>query len=219
MYDLMENNAIKALSGKVLTNPEFYHEAYDEKFYTFNLEVSRLSDNVDVIPVLISKKILNDLKAEDYITITGQIRTYNKYEDDKRKLLLFVFVRDYTKLTFDEFVAIDNPNEVTLKGFVCKQPIYRKTPMGREITDLLIAVNRAYRKSDYIPAIAWGRNAKFCENLAIGTKVEISGRIQSRGYTKKLEDGSELNKTAYEVSINRIKLAEETATEETTTEE
>lgn len=203
MYDLMANNKI-LLAGKVITEPEFYNESYDEKFFSFMLEIPRLSDTVDKVPVLISEKILENIEVGSYVKIEGQLRTYNKYEDNKRRLLIFAFVRDIATICYEDFKEIDVPNELTLTGFICKEPIYRTTPFGREITDILIAVNRAYSKSDYIPAIAWGRNAKFCKKVGIGQKVELIGRIQSRDYIKKIEDREEV-KTAFEVSVSKIK--------------
>jgi primosomal replication protein N len=205
MYNLMDNNKLH-LAGKVMTTPEFSHDIYDEKFFTFDLEVSRLSDNSDIIPVLISEKLLDGTVVKGvYIDLNGQLRSYNKFEEEKRRLKLFSFVRDVKVITAIEFLEIKNPNEVELIGFICKQPIYRTTPFGREITDLLIASNRAYKKSDYVPAIAWGRNAKYCNSLDIGTPVKMTGRLQSRGYVKKVDETSEEARTAYEVSITRIK--------------
>lgn len=205
----IENNNLK-LTGRLLNNPVFYHEAYDEKFYTFDLEVSRLSENYDSIPVLISERILESLKAGDCIRLDGQLRTYNKYDTDKRKLLMFAFVREITVITEEEMIEDKNPNELTIVGYLCKAPIYRTTPLGREISDLLVAVNRAYKKSDYIPAITWGRNARFCEKLTVGTCVEVSGRVQSRVYTKKTDENSECEtRVAYEVSVSRVKVVED----------
>jgi single-stranded DNA-binding protein len=206
MYNQLENNKL-TLAGEVISKPEFYHEVYDEKFYTFNLSVSRLSDNNDTIPVIISEKILKDIDIGTCINIDGQLRTYNKYEDSsKRKLMLFAFVKDYQVISAEELAGIKNPNELIIVGFLCKAPVYRKTPLGREITDLLVAVNRQYKKSDYIPSIVWGRNARYCENLEVGTCVQITGRIQSRNYIKKTDDNTEETRTAYEVSASRVKV-------------
>lgn len=209
MSNTIENNKLK-LAGRIINEPVFYHEAYDEKFYTFDVEVSRLSENYDTVPVLISERILENLKAGDCVTIEGQLRTYNKYDTDKRKLLLFAFVREITVITEEQLAADENPNELTIIGYLCKAPIYRQTPLGREISDLLVAVNRAYKKSDYIPAITWGRNARFCEKLTVGTCVEITGRVQSRNYTKKTDENSDgETRVAYEVSVSRVKVVED----------
>lgn len=210
MINTIENNKLK-LTGRVINDPVFYHEAYDEKFYRFDLEVLRLSQNYDNVPVLISEKILENIKAGDCVTLEGQLRTYNKYDSEKRKLLMFAFVREIQVITEEQMLADKNPNELTIIGYLCKTPIYRQTPLGREISDLLVAVNRAYKKSDYIPAITWGRNARFCEKLTVGTCVEITGRVQSRNYTKKTDENSEgETKVAYEVSVSRIKVVEDT---------
>lgn len=210
MNTLLENNKLM-LAGQVITEPVFYHEAYDEKFYSFDLKVARLSQNHDIVPVLISEKILDQINVGDCISMEGQLRTYNKYEEEtKRKLLMFAFVKEVSIITQEELDAIKNPNELTVIGYLCKAPSYRVTPLGREIADLLVAVNRAYKKSDYIPTIAWGRNAKYCEKLEVGTCVQLTGRVQSREYVKRIDDTSEgETRVAYEVSINRIKVVTE----------
>jgi len=204
MSDFSINNQL-TISGTIASLPIFYHEAYDEKFYTFELSVNRLSEAKDIVPILISEKILPNMNVGDIFTVNGQLRTYNKYEGNKRRLVMFAFVRDITKINEEEFSKIKNTNELIIKGNLCKKPSFRVTPLGREVSDILVAVNRAYRKSDYIPAISWGRNAKYCSNLETGTYVQINGRFQSRTYTKRsMEDNTEV-KVAYEVSINRIK--------------
>jgi single-stranded DNA-binding protein len=204
MQELMRNNKLQ-LAGKIVGDPSYSYEVYDEKFYELTLEISRLSKNEDMLPVVISEKLMKDIKAGSYVLIDGQIRTHNKLEDNKKKLLVFAFARDVKILTEEELRSIDNPNYVELHGFICKQPTYRKTPLEREITDLLIAVNRTYNKSDYIPAIAWGRNAKYTGGMSIGTNIETTGRFQSRNYIKKI-DGKDVPMIAYEVSINKINL-------------
>jgi primosomal replication protein N len=207
MHNLIDNNKLK-LAGKILTTPEFYLESYGEKFYKADLEVPRLSDAADVLPILISEKILTGVDKGCYVSVAGQLRSYNKTEDDHRRLLLFAFSREIDVITEEEFHAIDSPNEITINGFICKTPVYRTTPFGREITDLLIAVNRPYKKSDYIPNIAWGRNARFCKDMSVGTHVEVTGRLQSREYTKKIGE-VEIPRMAYEVSVTKIKPVEE----------
>lgn len=207
----LENNHL-VLVGKVTSKKKFSHEIYGESFYIFDLEVARLSGNADIIPITISERLIleKELEIGDRVEIEGQFRSYNSYENEKNRLILTVFAKDIKYLTEEE----ENPsekvsNEVTLVGYICKKPIYRQTPFGREISDILLAVNRAYNKSDYIPAIAWGRNARFCQNIEVGTKVKIAGRVQSRNYEKKFEDGTTQTRTAYEVSISSLEIVNE----------
>ncbi|CDB25410.1 single-strand binding protein/Primosomal replication protein n [Firmicutes bacterium CAG:552] len=194
------------LSGTIESEPVFSHELYGEGFYEFTLRVPRLSEQSDVIPITISERLLGEknLVKGTKISFYGQFRSFNKLVGEKSKLMLTVFVRDF--LDEDEEA---NPNVTELTGYVCKQPMYRTTPFNREICDLLIAVNRAYDKSDYIPCIAWGRNARFVKEMAVGQKLSLSGRIQSREYTKKLPDGSSEIRVAYELSVNKIFMEEE----------
>ncbi len=202
--DLNENNSIY-LRGKVKSSLTFSHEVYGEGFYNFFVEANRLSDSSDILPVTISERLINHdvLKIGNLVGITGQIRSYNDYSEQKNRLILTVFTKDI-KLAEDN--SEKNPNNVNLNGFICKQPVYRTTPFGREISDILLAVNRAYNKSDYIPLICWGRNARFAQNLNIGSNIRISGRMQSRIYQKKLETGETIEKTAYEVSVSKMEL-------------
>ncbi len=199
-YELLENNKV-FLSGEIISKPIFSHEVYGEGFYELNLSVQRLSDHNDIIPITVSERLLGngDFDEGKKIAVRGQFRSYNKMVDGKSKLILTVFVRETAEI--DENM---NPNIIELSGFICKEPIYRTTPFNREICDLLLAVNRAYNKSDYLPCIAWGRNARYIKNSPIGQKVFISGRIQSREYQKKVSDTEVLTKTAYEISINKI---------------
>ena len=167
------------------------HEIYGEKFYIFDMEVPRLSDTTDIIPVTASERILTDdlLGIGNKLIVKGQFRSYNSYENEKNKLILTVFAKDIIpEESLEEEEKEETKkvsNEVTLLGYICKKPIYRQTPFGREIADILLAVNRAYNKSDYIPCIAWGRNARFCQNIPVGTEVKVVGRVQSRTYEKK----------------------------------
>ena len=201
MVNYSENNII-TLVGTIVSEKQFSHEVYGEGFYTFDLEVPRLSENSDIIPVTVSERILGDsFKIGQKVIIDGQFRSYNNYENEKNKLVLTVFVKDIKIADVDE---TQNPNEIILDGFICKKPIYRTTPFGREIADILLAVNRAYNKSDYIPCIAWGRNARFCQNMNVGEKIKIWGRIQSRLYEKKFEDGTVETRRAYEVSVSKM---------------
>ena len=214
-----ENNHL-VLVGKVTSEKRFSHEIYGESFYIFDLEVSRLSGNSDIIPITISERLIieKELEVGDKVAIEGQFRSYNSYDQEKNKLILTVFAKDVQFLENQEDeieIRKDKvSNEVVLDGFICKKPIYRKTPFGREISDILLAVNRAYNKSDYIPCIAWGRNARFCENVPVGTEVRIIGRVQSREYEKKHEDGTVEKKVAYEVSVSSLEIANQEGNEE-----
>lgn len=198
-YELLSNNRV-FLFGEIASEPKFSHESFGEAFYEIDLKVKRLSEQFDTIPITISDKLLTkEMQVGTKLAIKGQFRSYNKVEDEKSKLMLTVFVREII-----EYNETMNPNIIEISGFVCKEPTYRTTPFKREICDVLIAVNRAYNKSDYLPCIAWGRNARYVKNLQIGKKVNLVGRIQSREYQKKTETGEILTKTAYEVSINKI---------------
>lgn len=199
-YELMENNKV-TLMGKVVSEPKFSHEVYGEKFYELNLSVKRLSDYNDIIPITVSEKLLggDEFAFGKNVGVAGQFRSYNKLIDDRSKLMLTVFVRDVVK--FDENL---NPNIIEINGYLCKPAIYRVTPFKREICDMLLAVNRAYNKSDYLPCIAWGRNARYAKNIAVGGKVNLSGRIQSREYQKKVSEEEILTKTAYEISVSKL---------------
>ena len=215
----LENNYL-TLVGKVTGEKKFSHEIYGEKFYSFNILIPRLSGNADIIPITVSERLINDdmLKEGKKLLIKGQFRSYNSYENEKNKLILTVFAKDIIEVEEkeDESEIVkkeETTNEVVLIGFVCKKPIYRQTPFGREIADLLLAVNRAYNKSDYIPTIAWGRNARFCQNLEVGAQVKIVGRVQSRQYEKKYEDGTSEMKVAYEVSVSSLELINEESNE------
>lgn len=221
-----ENNNL-TLVGKVVSEKRFSHEIYGEKFYMFDIEIPRLSDIKDIIPVTISERLIDDSKLiiGVKVLIKGQFRSYNSYENEKNKLILTVFAKDIVfeeELSEEERESIRKQqlsNEVVLIGYICKKPVYRQTPFGREIADVLIAVNRAYSKSDYIPAIAWGRTARFCQNMETGTEVRVVGRVQSRTYEKKYEDGTVETKIAYELSIGSLEVITPKETTETTTEE
>lgn len=201
-YELMENNKVY-LKGEVVSEPVFSHEVFGEGFYELNLNVKRLSDNFDIVPITVSERLLQggEFKVGNTVAIKGQFRSYNKLIDNKSKLLLTVFVRELT-----EPENIVNPNLIELTGYICKEPIYRTTPFKREICDVLLAVNRAYNKSDYLPCIAWGRNARYVKNIQIGQKVCILGRIQSREYQKRLSETETQTRIAYEISISKIKV-------------
>lgn len=203
-----ENNYL-TLVGKITSEKVFSHEIYGESFYIFNLEVPRLSGTADCIPITISERLISnfDLSIGKEVEIEGQFRSYNTYENQRSRLVLTVFAKDIKEYVEPEETEREKiSNEVVLVGYICKKPIYRKTPFGREISDVLLAVNRAYNKSDYIPCIAWGRNARFCENMEVGTEVKIVGRVQSRMYEKKHEDGTIEPRVAYEVSVGSLEL-------------
>lgn len=202
-YEQMQNNKV-CLCGTVASVPQFSHEILGEGFYDLNVSIKRLSGQVDIIPLTISERLMEgeNFEVGSPIGIIGQLRSYNKYVDSKSKLVLRVFVREL--VAYDE----DEPNTIELDGFICKPTIYRTTPFKREIADMLIAVNRAYGKSDYIPAIAWGRNARYAGNFMVGDRVRVVGRIQSRVYQKQLEDGTVEERTAYEVSVSKLDLVE-----------
>jgi single-stranded DNA-binding protein len=200
-----ENNQVM-LKGRVVEDPVYSHSLYGEKFFSMMLEVPRLSGVNDSLPVMVSDRLLHlmDVEVGDELAVIGQLRSYNRLVEGKSRLILTVFARHISSPE----EADENPNQVLLEGFVCRTPVYRTTPFGREITDLLIAVNRPYNKSDYIPVISWGRNARFAETLEVGQKVFIHGRMQSRQYQKKLAEGAIENRTAYEVSVTFIETPE-----------
>ena len=198
-YNTEKNNKVY-LYGEIVSEAQFSHEVYGEGFYEFKVRVMRLSGQADILPVTVSERIMTeDMKIGSYICALGQFRSYNKLEGGRSRLMLTVFVRELLDTQPGK-----NPNSVVLSGYICKPPVYRTTPFNREIADLLVAVNRSYNKSDYIPAIAWGRNARFVRNLSVGDKVALSGRIQSREYQKKQPDESFVTMTAYEVSISKL---------------
>lgn len=197
----MKNNKV-TISGEVISKPQFSHEVYGENFYEFDLKITRLSDTYDIIPITISEKLMygNNIAIGSKISGNGQFRSYNKLEDGKSKLILTVFLRELVP-----FENSDNPNLIEITGYVCKEPIFRVTPFKREICDVLLAVNRSYNKSDYLPCIAWGRNARYVKDFHVGDRVVVSGRIQSRQYQKKIGDDL-VTRTAYEVSLSRVEL-------------
>lgn len=212
-----ENNVVNIV-GRISTKLEFSHEVYGEGFYTFILEIPRLSQNHDKVPVMVSERLitLDTLEIGAFIEIQGQFRSYNTSEGENHKLLLTVFARDIIFL--EEIMNVKNPNKIYLNGFICKKPVYRTTPFGREICDLLVAVNRAYCKSDYIPCICWGRNARYSENLKLGNNVKFWGRVQSRDYQKKLESGEVKINIAYEISVSKMEIVCENNSEATDNE-
>lgn len=206
----MENgNNHATLIGIVEDAPTFGHSHCGESFYNFVLKVKRLSENTDDINITISEKLLKalELLPGDEVEVSGQYRSYNNYSGVGNKLILTLFVQDIKRT--DELSDIENPNKIYLNGFICKPPIFRTTPFGREIADIILAVNRAYGKSDYIPCIAWGRNAKFASCLKVGDRIELWGRIQSREYQKKISEEDTVTKVAYEISISKLQAMEQ----------
>ena len=208
---VIENNRV-CIIGEIVSEFTFSHEVFGEGFYIANVSVNRLSDMVDVIPLMISERLIDVTK--DYrgmkIEVAGQFRSYNRHEGTKNKLVLSIFVRELRFLEDDEMPEEQSKsNQIFLDGYVCKPPIYRKTPLGREIADILLAVNRPCAKSDYIPCICWGRNARWAGSLEVGAHLQVSGRVQSREYTKKIGEEEVERRVAYEVSVSKIDLVED----------
>ena len=204
---LFENNQVTMI-GEIVSEFEFSHEVYGEGFYLVDISVSRLSDSVDYIPLMVSERLVDVTQSYigETISVSGQFRSYNRHEEKKNRLILSVFVRE---LEFVDEIEDDiKSNQIYLDGYICKEPIYRKTPLGREIADLLVAVNRSYGKSDYIPCICWGRNARYASSFEVGSHVEVYGRIQSREYIKKIGEEQTEKRVAYEVSVNNIEFLE-----------
>lgn len=204
MENYIDNNIVK-IGGRVISELEFSHEIYEEKFYRFYIETKRMSEISDKLPVIISERIINieEIKIGSIIVVEGQFRSYNQIIDGRSKLVLSIFAKEFEKTEDEKVLTL---NDATFIGYICKKPVYRKTPLGREIADVLLAVNRTYKKSDYIPCILWGRNAKYCEQVEIGDMIKLNGRIQSRSYDKKQEDGTVISKVAYEVSVSRLSI-------------
>ena len=204
---MFENNQV-SIVGEIVSDFRFSHEVYGEGFYMVDVAVNRLSNYMDYIPLMISERLIdvNEDMVGQNIYVTGQFRSFNRHEEKKNRLVLSVFVRELEFL--DEIDDEVKSNQIFLDGYVCKEPIYRKTPLGREIADLLIAVNRSYGKSDYIPCICWGRNARFAARFEVGVHVQIWGRIQSREYVKRLNEDEVEKRTAYEVSVSKIEYME-----------
>lgn len=200
---VIENNQV-SIMGEIASEFEYSHEVFGEGFYMVDVLVKRLSDSVDRIPVMISERLIDvtqDYRGE-YIQVCGQFRSYNRHEEKKNRLILSVFAREVSFV--EEETDKMKTNQIFLDGYICKNPVYRKTPLGREIADMLVAVNRPYGKSDYIPCICWGRNARFSSGFEVGGHVQIWGRIQSREYVKRLDEEATEKRTAYEVSVSKL---------------
>ena len=200
---IIENNQV-TIMGKVATEFSFSHEVFGEGFYMVEVEVKRLSNSEDRIPLMISERLIDVTQdyTGEYIMVHGQFRSYNRHEEQKNRLVLSVFVREISFM--EEEPDGTKTNSICLDGYICKEPIYRKTPLGREIADLLLAVNRPYGKSDYIPCICWGRNARYASGFEVGEHVQLLGRIQSREYVKRISDTETEKRVAYEVSVSKL---------------
>ena len=200
---VIENNQV-TLIGEIISGFTYSHEVFGEGFYVVDVLVSRLSDSNDVIPMMVSERLLDvrENYTGQYIKAYGQFRSYNRHEERKNRLVLSVFAREIEFM--DAIPENAKSNQIFLDGFICKPPIYRKTPLGREIADLLLAVNRPYGKSDYIPCISWGRNARYASGFEVGERVQVWGRIQSREYMKKISEENLEKRVAYEVSVSKL---------------
>ena len=204
---IIENNQV-SIMGKIDTGFTFSHQVFGEGFYTMELIVRRLSDSEDRIPVMVSERLIDVTQdyTGEYIEIHGQFRSYNRHEEKHNRLVLSVFAREVRFVEEDEE---NTPvNQIFMDGFICKPPVYRKTPLGREIADILLAVNRPYGKSDYIPCICWGRNARFASGFTVGSHIQIVGRVQSREYVKRIDEENVEHRVAYEVSVSKVDLLE-----------
>ena len=204
MTDKVFDNNQVSIAGEVVSEFVYSHDVFGEGFYVLEISVSRLSESNDIIPVMVSERLINvkNSYVGMFVQINGQFRSYNRHEENKNRLVLSVFAREIT--VSEEETEIAKPNYIFLDGYVCKQPVYRKTPLGREIADVLLAVNRPYGKSDYIPCICWGRNARFADSFEVGGRVQVWGRIQSREYQKKLSETEYEKRVAYEVSVSKL---------------
>ncbi|MBE5926240.1 MAG: single-stranded DNA-binding protein [Lachnospiraceae bacterium] len=199
----IENNKVSII-GEIVSDFKFSHEVFGEGFYSVDVSVNRLSEMSDVIPLMVSERLVDVTQnlSGKLVEVIGQFRSYNRHEGNRNKLILSIFVREWQLV--DENPMSGKTNQIFLDGYICKAPVYRKTPLGREISDLLLAVNRPYGKSDYIPCIAWGRNARFASSFEVGGRIQIWGRVQSREYVKKIDEDETEKHVAYEVSVNKL---------------
>ena len=206
---ICDNNQV-CIAGEVVSGFTYSHDVFGEGFYLVDIMVTRLSSSYDIIPVMVSERLINvkeDIKGAK-IEVNGQFRSYNRHEENRNRLVLSVFAREITILEENTEEEEHMPNHIFLDGFVCKPPVYRKTPLGREIADILLAVNRPYGKSDYIPCICWGRNARFADGFEVGAHIQVWGRIQSREYQKKTGEETFEKRVAYEVSVSKLEFIE-----------
>ena len=204
-HELQKNNVV-TITGRIASELLFNHETFEERFFMAYVSIERTSGVEDIIPVVVSERLVDVSQSlvGEIVEIRGQYRSYSVRKELVRHQILYVFAMEMVLGT-----DINSANNtIFLDGYICKPPVYRKTPLGREIADLLIAVNRPYGKSDYIPCICWGRNARYVGGLKVGEHIEVHGRIQSRVYTKRLPDGSSEERTAYEVSVSTLEVVE-----------
>jgi single-stranded DNA-binding protein len=204
---VIENNKV-SIVGEIVSDFRYSHEVFGEGFYLVDIKVDRLSELTDTIPLMVSERLVdvNENSIGQLVEVSGQFRSYNKHEGEKNRLVLSIFVREWEEV--DDNPDSGRTNQIFMDGYVCKNPIYRKTPLGREIADLLIAVNRPYGKSDYIPCIAWGRNARYASSFEIGSRIQIWGRVQSREYIKRINEEESERHVAYEVSVSKLEYVE-----------
>lgn len=209
MTDKMFDNNQVYMMGEVVSDFQFSHEVFGEGFYMVEVAVNRLSNYADYIPLMVSERLVDTSQdyTGEFIRVVGQFRSYNRHDEKKNRLVLSVFVREWEFC--EEMEEGEKTNQIFLDGYVCKEPVYRKTPLGREIADVLLAVNRSYGKSDYIPCICWGRNARFASSFQVGNHVQILGRIQSREYVKRVNEEETERRIAYEVSVSKIDFLDE----------
>lgn len=204
-----KNNKV-ILSGKIVSNFEFNHKVYGEGFYTAMLASERLSGQKDIIPIMVSERLV-DTGADwegRFAKVSGQFRSYNKHEGERNHLILLVFAKEFEDITEERDFGLEDENVISLNSYICKPPRYRQTPLGREITDILLAVNRPYGKSDYVPMICWERNAVYASGLEVGTRLHIEGRIQSREYVKRISETESEKRMAFEVSVSKLEVVE-----------
>lgn len=207
---MMENNRVQVM-GEIVSRLSYSHETYGERFYMMDISVCRTSGTKDYIPIMVSERLM-DVTGDHIgklICVEGQFRSYNRHEERRKRLVLSVFAREAGFVDGTGMEGGGETNQVFLDGYICKEPTYRKTPLGREIADVLLAVNRPYGKSDYIPCICWGRNARYANNFKVGERCAVWGRIQSREYMKKLDDENVERRVAFEVSVSKLELIEE----------
>ena len=204
---VIENNQV-TIMGEIVSGFSYSHEIFGEGFYMVDVRCQRLSESFDVIPVMVSERLLDVTQNYEgaLISVNGQFRSYNRHEERKNRLVLSVFAREVEFV--EEMEESSKTNQIYLDGYICKEPIYRKTPLGREIADLLLAVNRPYGKSDYIPCICWGRNARYANSFKVGERCAVWGRIQSREYMKKIDEENIERRVAFEVSVSKLELLE-----------
>ena len=205
---VIENNQVTVM-GEIVSGFMYSHEIFGEGFYMVDVKCKRLSESYDIIPIMVSERLM-DVTADytgELISVSGQFRSYNRHEEKRNRLVLSVFAREVEFI--EEMEESSKTNQIYLDGYICKEPIYRKTPLGREIADLLLAVNRPYGKSDYIPCICWGRNARFAGNFEVGERCAVWGRIQSREYMKRIDEENVERRVAFEVSVSKLELMDE----------